>query len=94
MVMAVVPMVQLHVHDRIQPFDRGFPLVLVRVLIVALAGLALALFASRLPDAPAIMLILLLALGAIWTSMRFALPEADRASLGKTARRLRLVRAS
>lgn len=94
MVMAVVPMVQLHIHDGIQPFDHGFPLVLGRVLVVALAGLALALLASRLPDALAIVLILLLALGTIWSSMRFALPEADRASLGKTARRLRLIPAS
>ena len=36
-------------------------------------------------------LIGLLAVAAIWLSLRFALPHADRASLGKTARKLRLV---
>ncbi len=34
--------------------------------------------------------IVLIALASIWLSMRFALPLADRASLGKTGRRLRL----
>ena len=55
-----------------------------------LAGGA-ALLAGQLPDAAALPLIVLLAVGAIWLSLRFALPHADRASLGKTARKLRLV---
>jgi hypothetical protein len=58
--------------------------------ITAVAG-GSALFASRLPDAIALPLIVVIAAGAIWSSLRFALPEADRASLGKAGRKLRII---
>ena len=37
------------------------------------------------------LLIVAIAVAAIWSSLRFALPRADRASLGKTGRKLRLI---
>lgn len=90
-VMAGIPMVQLAMGERLHPFDQRFPKVALRGLLVTLAAGALALLVSRLPDAAALPLITVIAAGAIWSSLRFALPHADRASLGKTARKLRLV---
>ena len=60
-------------------------------LLTALAAGALALLVSRLPDPVALPLIVAIAVAAIWSSLRFALPHADRASLGKTGRKLRLI---
>ncbi|NIJ39240.1 O-antigen/teichoic acid export membrane protein [Sphingopyxis panaciterrae] len=90
-VMAGVPMAQLALNEKLHPFDAQFPLVALRGLGITLAGGAVALLASRLPDPIALPLIAAIAAGSIWLSMRFALPHADRASLGKTARKLRLV---
>ncbi|PZQ23651.1 MAG: polysaccharide biosynthesis protein [Sphingopyxis macrogoltabida] len=90
-VMGGIPMIQLAVNERLHPFDSQFPAVAVRGLTVTLVAGALALAISRLPDPVALPLITALAAGAIWTSLRLALPEADRASLGKTGRRLRLI---
>ena len=90
-VMAGIPMLQLAINERLHPFDRQFPMVALRGLLVTLAAGMAALFVSRLPDPVALPLIALIAAGAIWSSLRFALPEADRASLGKTGRKLRLV---
>lgn len=90
-VMAGVPMIQLAVGERLHPFDGQFPLVALRGLAITLAAGALALFVSALPDPVALPLIVAIAVMAIWLSLRFALPEADRASLGKTGRKLRLI---
>ena len=59
--------------------------------MITLAAGALALLVSRLPDPVALPLIVAIAVAAIWSSLRFALPHADRASLGKTGRKLRLI---
>jgi O-antigen/teichoic acid export membrane protein len=90
-VMAGIPMLQLAAGERLHPFDHQFPKVALTGLGITLGAGALALAVSRLPDAIALPLIALIAVGAIWLSLRFALPHADRASLGKTARKLRLV---
>ncbi|WP_447760369.1 lipopolysaccharide biosynthesis protein [Sphingopyxis panaciterrae] len=90
-VMAGVPMAQLALNEKLHPFDSQFPMVALRGLGVTLTAGVLALLASRLPDAIALPLIVAIAAGAIWLSMRFALPHADRASLGKTGRKLKLV---
>ncbi|MBA3940231.1 MAG: polysaccharide biosynthesis protein [Sphingopyxis sp.] len=90
-VMAGIPMIQLALNEKLHPFDHQFPTVAMRGVIVTLAAGALALLVSRLPDAIALPLIVAIAAGAIWSSLRFALPEADRASLGKTGRKLRLI---
>ena len=49
-----------------------------------------AVLADLLPDALSLPLLTLIAVASIWLSLRFALPLADRMSLGKTGRRLRL----
>ena len=90
-VMAGIPMVQLATREHLHPFDHQFPKVALRGLMITLAAGGLALLGSRLPDAIALPLIVLIAAAAIWSSLRFALPHADRASLGSTARKLRLV---
>ncbi|HMO74909.1 MAG TPA: oligosaccharide flippase family protein [Sphingopyxis sp.] len=90
-VMGGIPMVQLALNERLHPFDRQFPAVAIKGLAITLAAGGAALLAGQLPDAVALPLIVLLATGAIWLSLRFALPEADRASLGKTGRQLRLI---
>ncbi|MGL3823300.1 lipopolysaccharide biosynthesis protein [Sphingopyxis sp. R3-92] len=89
-VMAGTPMLQLAFNEKLHPFDQQFPRVALRGIgITLIAGIA-ALLAGRLPDAIALPLIAIIAAAGIWASMRFALPLADRASLGKTGRTLRL----
>ena len=90
-VQCAIPLVQLQVHDDLHPFSNGFTHVISTALMVSIPALGLALLASSLPDAAALSLIVLIAAGAIWCSGRFALPEADRRSLGKTGRKLRLI---
>ena len=90
-VMAAIPMLQLAAVERLHPFDAQFPAVALRgIVITIIAGLA-AMLADLLPDPVALPLLLVIAAAAIWLALRFALPLADRASLGKTARRLRLI---
>jgi len=89
-VMAAVPILQLAVTEKLHPFDAQFPGVALRGLVVTAAAGAAALFASRLPDPVALPLIVLIAAGSIWLALRYALPLADRTSLGKTGRALRL----
>ena len=90
-VMAGIPMLQLAMTEGLHPFDRQLPGVALRGGAITLIGGTAALVASRLPDAAALPLIALIAITSIWSALRFALPEADRASLGKTGRRLRLI---
>lgn len=88
--MAAIPMLQLAINEKLNPFDHQFPRVALRGISVTLAAGGAALLAARLPDPVALPLIALIAAAGIWASMRFALPLADRASLGKTGRTLRL----
>ena len=90
-VMAAIPMLQLAMNEKLHPFDHQFPMVALRGIGITLVAGGAALLAGRLPDAIALPLIVLLAVAAIWLSFRFALPHADRASLGKTARKLKLI---
>jgi len=90
-VMGGIPMLQLAINEKLHPFDHQFAGVALRGIAITLVAGAAAWLAGRLPDAIALPLIVLLAVAAIWLSLRFALPHADRASLGKTARKLRLV---
>ncbi len=88
---AGIPMIQLAVTERLHPFDAHFSGVAVRGIAITIAAGVVALFAARLPDVIALPLIALIAAGSIWLSVRFALPHADRASLGAVGRRLRLI---
>lgn len=90
-VQGAIPMLQLHVYDKLHPFSHGFGRVLATSALISVPALGLALLASALPDAVSLPLIVLVAIGSIWCSGRFALPEGDRRSLGKTGRKLRLV---
>ncbi|HEY0596077.1 MAG TPA: polysaccharide biosynthesis protein, partial [Sphingopyxis sp.] len=89
--MAGIPMLQLAFTEKLHPFDAQFPAVAIRAIAITLAAGALTLLADRLPDLFSLPLIVLIAATSVWLAMRFALPLADRASLGKTGRRLRLL---
>ncbi len=89
-VAAAVPVWQLARHEALTPLGPGFAGALVRAAGIAAVALAGGLAMSTLPDALAIALVLALALAAMWTSLRLALPRADRASLGGLGRALRL----
>lgn len=87
---AAIPMLQLASTEKIHPFDTQFPAVALRSTVIACAGGIIALLTAQLPDAVALPLIVLIAAASIWASIRFALPYADRASLGAAGRQLRL----
>jgi hypothetical protein len=90
--MAAIPMIQLALTERLHPFDRRFPMVVLKVAAVALAGgIAADIADIALTNELAIPAIIVIGALAIWTSLRIALPLDDRASLGKLAKRLRLV---
>jgi len=91
-VAATVPLLQLHRYDSIHPFAPPFLAVLTRSVAISLPGLGLGLLAAlHLPDGADIAAVSAIAAASIWLSCRFALPHADRAELGGTARRLRLI---
>lgn len=88
--MAAIPMTQLAISEKLHPFDARFPTVALHGIAITVAAGGAALLAAQLPDPVALPLIALIAAASIWAALRFALPLADRASLGKTGRRLRL----
>jgi O-antigen/teichoic acid export membrane protein len=90
-VMAAIPTLQLAITEKLHPFDHLFPIVALRGMGITLAAGTAALLVSRLPDPIALPLIIIIAVASIWAAIRFALPYADRASLGKTGRKLRLI---
>lgn len=87
---AAIPLAQLWRVEALHPFTAAFPGVLAVALAVAAGGSALMLLAARLADAIALVLLVVIALASLWVSLRFALPRADRQSLGKAGRALRL----
>lgn len=89
-VMAAIPMVQLAITEKLHPFDAQFPAVALRGLAISLAAGTAAVLADLLPDALSLPLLGLIAAASIWAALRFALPLADRMSLGKTGRKLQL----
>ncbi len=90
--MAAIPMVQLLVTESLHPFDKRFPSVFIRVASVSVVAGLVSKLASKLPDPIAIPTIAIIAALGMWSSLRIALPGEDRASLGKIARKLRLVK--
>lgn len=90
-VQAAIPVFQLQSYNRLHPFDADFARVLLTAAILSVPASGATLLAAALPDAISLPLVLLIALLGIWCSGRLALPEADRRSLGKTGRRLRLI---
>lgn len=90
-VSALMPLWQLHILDRLHPFAPPFVRVMWRSLLVAALSAGLAMLALQLPLLAQLPAIILVLLAALWCSARFALPFEDRKTLGKTARKLRLV---
>ncbi|MBJ7500818.1 MAG: oligosaccharide flippase family protein [Sphingopyxis sp.] len=89
-VMAAIPTLQLAIIEKLHPFDAQFPAVALRGLAITIVAGTAAVIVDLLPDALSLPLLVLIAAAAIWSALRFALPLADRLSLGKTGRRLRL----
>ncbi len=87
-VTAGVPMLQLWRIEALQPF--AFPRVALTTLAATIVGVLTTLVATSLPNALAIPAVLATAVACVWVSARFALPLADRRSLGKAGRALRL----
>jgi O-antigen/teichoic acid export membrane protein len=88
---AAIPMVMLHRHQDIHPFRDGFPRTALRAAALGVPVAALAWSATLLPRGAALAVIIAVALGGLWCTGRFALSEADRKTLGKTGRALRLI---
>jgi O-antigen/teichoic acid export membrane protein len=93
-VTAAIPMVQLRIFEGLSPLGPDLAKTLARSGAVSVVALLLALAASRLPDIVAIPLVLLIALSAIWCSMRLSLSLHDRLSLGKVGQKLQLIPAA
>jgi hypothetical protein len=89
-VMAAIPTLQLAITEKLQPFDAQFPAVALRGIAITLVAGTVAVLVDLLPDWLSLPLLLLTAVASIWLALRFALPLADRMSLGKTGRKLRL----
>ena len=89
--MAGIPTLQLAMNEKLHPFDHQFPVVATRGMALTVVAGGAAMLADRLPDPIALPLIVIIALASIWAAIRFALPYADRASLGKAGRKLRLI---
>jgi O-antigen/teichoic acid export membrane protein len=90
-VSTIVPLAQLLYYEKIHPFAAPFPSVGLRAAIVAIGGFAAALTIRLVPANVQLVPLTLILIAAIWGSCRLALPLADRQSLGKAARLLRLV---
>ena len=89
-VTAAVPMVQLWRFESLHPLTPAFPRVALTTLAATFAGVGIALYATSFPNVIAIPVVLATAVASVWISARFALPIADRRSLGKAARALHL----
>ncbi|WP_157220293.1 lipopolysaccharide biosynthesis protein [Flavisphingomonas formosensis] len=88
---SATPMALLHRYQHIHPFHEGFQRTAAIASAIAASAAVLAWTATLLPRGAALFAILIVALGAIWSACRFALAEADRLTLGKTGRALRLI---
>lgn len=86
-----VPVWQLWRHEALQPFARPFASTAARALGVSMSGFGVGLALNLLPLALALPLLLTLLLATLWACCRWALPYADRGSLGAVSRRLRLI---
>lgn len=87
---ALITQWQLLSRQHIHPFHSGFAAVAGRAILVSAAAGGLAIAANFAPAVLRPPLLIAISATAIWLSARFALPEADRRSLGKTGRKLRL----
>ena len=90
-VSALVPLWQLHLLERLHPFASPFASVMVRSLLIAVVTAGVAFLSLQLPKLAQLPAVILIQLAALWVSARISLPHEDRKTLGKAARKLRLV---
>jgi O-antigen/teichoic acid export membrane protein len=90
-VATLVPLWQVHHYDGFHPFAPPFARVFIRSAAIALGSLILVLGLPALPVIAQLPILLAVQLVAVWLSLRLALMPEDRATLGKTARLLRLI---
>jgi O-antigen/teichoic acid export membrane protein len=88
---AIITQWQLLSRQHIHPFHSGFAAVAARATLISAVAAALAIAANFAPPILRPPLLIAICAAAVWLSARFALAEADRRSLGKTGRRLRLI---
>lgn len=88
---AAIPMLQLAQHEGLHPFGPALAIAAARASVIGTAALAASLALATLPSAVAVAAIIALALGAVWLALRFALPLADRESLGWVGQKLGLL---
>ena len=88
---AIVPLYQLHILDQLHPFASPFLQVMGKALVISLAAVGVAFAVLHLPTLMQLPVLLAVQFAALWLSARFALPFEDRNTLGKVARKLKLV---
>ena len=88
---ALVPLWQLHILDRLHPFASPFVSVMIKSLLISAGALIAAHLTLQLPTLFELPAVIIVQLAALWFSARYALPFEDRKTLGKTARKLKLV---
>lgn len=89
-VASLIPIAQLWAEDGLHPFDPPFARGLVAALIIASAAIVATRAVITAPPALAWPGIILMLMVTLWASCRFALPDYDRAALGRIGRRLKL----
>lgn len=88
---ALVPLWQLHILDRLHPFASPFVGVMIKSLLISAGAVGASFATLQLPMLMQLPAVIIVQLGALWLSARYALPFEDRKTLGKAARKLKLV---
>ena len=88
---ALVPLWQLHILDRLHPFASPFVGVMTKSLLISAGAVIVAHLTLQLPTLFELPAVIIVQLAALWLCARFALPFEDRKTLGKAARKLKLV---
>lgn len=90
-VSSAVPVAQLHVFQQVHPFEEPFVQVAFRAIMVAVGGALAAIAVGGLPESAQLAVLLIILLASLWLATRWALPHADRTTLGRIGQVLRLV---
>jgi len=88
---ALVPLWQLHILDRLHPFASPFVGVMIKSLLISAGAVGASFATLQLPMLMQLPAVIIVQLAALWLSARYALPFEDRKTLGKTARKMKLV---
>lgn len=90
-IVAAVPVVQMWRADHVHPFGPPFTRVAIRATEVSLLAVPVIVASYWLPYPVQLAALVLIWVGAVWASLKWSLPVADRVALGAVARKLRLV---